>query len=192
MGSGDGSRHTLDPYPARDLRPGRSRGARGSLVAGRISDASLNAVRDAATVIDVVGAVVALRPAGSDRLLGLCPFHDEKRPSFNVRPSANVFHCFGCGEGGDVITFVRKLDGLTFSEAVEQLAGRFNVTLTYEGGGQAANRETGKRQRLAEAISAAAEFYAEQLATPDARIGRDFLSQRGFDRAAAEQFGVGF
>jgi DNA primase len=122
----------------------------------------------------------------------LCPFHDEKRPSFGIAPSSNVFHCFGCGEGGDVITFVRKLDGLTFTEAVEQLAGRFNVPLTYEGGGQVANRETGKRQRLSEAIQAAAEFYAEQLAKPDARAGREFLSQRGFDRAAAEQFGVGF
>ncbi|HSP38487.1 MAG TPA: DNA primase [Frankiaceae bacterium] len=161
-------------------------------MAGRISDASLNAVREAASIVDVVSAVVALRPAGSDRQIGLCPFHDEKRPSFGIAPSSNVFHCFGCGEGGDVITFVRKLDGLTFTEAVEQLAGRFNVALTYEGGGQVANRETGKRQRLSEALQAAAEFYAEQLARPDARVGRDFLSQRGFDRAAAEHFGVGF
>jgi DNA primase len=161
-------------------------------VAGKISDASLKSVRDAASIVDVAGSVVALRPAGSDRLTGLCPFHDEKRPSFGVSPSSNLFHCFGCGEGGDVITFVRKLDDLTFTEAVEQLAGRFNVLLTYEGGGQVANRETGKRQRLSEAVRDAAEFYAEQLATPDARAGRDFLSQRGFDRGAAEHFGVGF
>jgi DNA primase len=161
-------------------------------VAGRISDASLNAVRAAASIVDVVGSVVALRPAGSDRLTGLCPFHDEKRPSFGVRPSSNLFYCFGCGEGGDVIGFVRKLDGLSFAEAVETLAGRFNVPISYEGGGQVANRETGKRQRLAEAVRAAAEFYAEQLATPDARVGREFLSQRGFDRAAAERFGVGY
>jgi DNA primase len=161
-------------------------------VAGRISDASLSAVRDAASIVDVVGAAVALRPAGSGRLTGLCPFHDEKRPSFSVSPGSNLFYCFGCGEGGDVIGFVRRLDGLSFTEAVELLAGRFNIALTYEGGGSAANRETGKRQRLAEATQAAAEFYAEQLATPDARIGRDFLSQRGFDRAAAEHFGVGF
>src|ERR1700712_3383359 len=137
-------------------------------VAGRISDASLNAVREAASIVDVVGAVVALRPAGSDRLTGLCPFHDEKRPSFGVSPSSNLFHCFGCGEGGDVITFVRKLDDLSFPEAVEQLAGRFNVALTYEGGGQVANRETGKRQRLSEAIQAAAEFSAETLAKTQA------------------------
>ncbi len=161
-------------------------------MAGRISDASLKAVRDAASIVDVVGSTVALRPAGSGRLVGLCPFHDEKRPSFSVSPGSNLFYCFGCGEGGDVIGFVRKLDGLSFAESVERLASRFNVLLTYEGGGQVANRETGKRQRLAEATRAAAEFYAEQLATPDARVGRDFLSQRGFDRAAAEHFGVGY
>jgi DNA primase len=161
-------------------------------VAGRISDASLKAVRDAASIVDVVGSAVALRPAGSNRLTGLCPFHDEKRPSFGVAPATNLFYCFGCGEGGDVISFVSKLDGLNFAESVERLASRYNITLTYEGGGQVAHRETGKRQRLAEALTAAAEFYAEQLATPGARPGRDFLDQRGFDRAAAEQFGVGF
>ncbi|MDQ1649777.1 MAG: primase [Frankiaceae bacterium] len=161
-------------------------------MAGRISDASLNAVRDAASIVDVVGSVVALRPAGSDRMTGLCPFHDEKRPSFGVRPSMNLFHCFGCGAGGDIIDFIREIDSLSFAEAVEQLAGRYNVTLTYEGGGSGANRETGKRQRLSEAIKAAAEFYAEQLSTAEARIGRSFLTERGFDRAAAEHFGVGY
>src|ERR1700712_2845765 len=161
-------------------------------VAGRISDASLNAVRDAASIVDVVRSVVALRPAGSDRMTGLCPFHDEKRPSFGVRPSMNLFHCFGAGAGGDIIDFIREIDSLSFAEAVEQLAGRYNVTLTYEGGGSSAGRETGQRQRPAEAVKAAGEFPAEQLSTPDARIGRTFLTERGFDRAAAEQFGVGY
>src|ERR1700712_5861985 len=117
-------------------------------MAGRIRDEDVAAVREKASIADEVGEHVQLRNSGGGNLMGICPFHEEKSPSFSVSPARNLFHCFGCGAGGDVIGFVRELDGLTFSEAVERLAGQFNVTLTYEGGGQVAHRETGKRQRL--------------------------------------------
>jgi DNA primase len=161
-------------------------------VAGRISDASINAVRERVSILDVVGAQVALRPAGAGRMKGLCPFHDEKTPSFNVNLAIGFYHCFGCGKGGDAIDFVRETEGLTFREAIERLARAMNITLTYEGGSAAAHRETGKRLRLIEANRAAAAFYAEQLRTSEALAGRQFLAERGFDAAAAEKFGVGY
>ncbi|MGF7238716.1 MAG: DNA primase [Frankia sp.] len=160
-------------------------------MAGRIRDADVVLVRERSPIADIVAEHVQLRPAGG-ALKGLCPFHDEKTPSFNVRPQNGTYHCFGCGVGGDVIAFVRELDGLSFPEAVERLARRAGIALTYEGGGSSVRRETGQRQRLLEAHRVAAEFYAEQLATPDAAPGRDFLTARGFDRAAAERFGVGY
>ncbi|HMA46438.1 MAG TPA: CHC2 zinc finger domain-containing protein, partial [Frankiaceae bacterium] len=161
-------------------------------MAGRIRDADVALVRERSPIADVIGEHVRLRPAGGGGLKGLCPFHEEKTPSLSVRPHVGAFHCFGCGEGGDVISFVQKLDRLSFPEAVERLARRAGVTLTYEGGGSAARGAGGLRQRLVEAHRAAAEFYAGQLATPEGRLGRDFLSSRGFDQAAAERFGVGY
>ena len=150
-------------------------------------------VRERVRIDEVVGAHVTLRPGGVGTLKGLCPFHDEKTPSFTVRPQVGRYHCFGCGEGGDVIAFVQKVDGLGFAEAVEHLAGRIGLTLRYEDG--AAPRpgdEPGRRRRLLDAHKVAEEFFRDQLATPGARAGRAFLAERGFDRAAAEQFGVGY
>ena len=124
---------------------------------------------------------------------GLCPFHDERSPSFHVRPQVGRYHCFGCGEGGDVIDFVQKVDGLGFSEAVEYLAGKVGLQLRYEeGGAPRPGEEPGKRRRLIEAHKVAEEFYREQLSTPAAAAGRQFLAERGFDRTAAADFGVGF
>jgi DNA primase len=162
------------------------------LVAGRISDASINAVRERASIEDIIGAQVALRPSGAGRLKGLCPFHDEKTPSFSVNTTNGYYHCFGCGESGDAIGFVRKMEGLTFPEAIERLARQLGITLTYEGGTSAVNRETGKRMRHVEANKEAASFYEEQLLTPEARLAREFLAERGFDEAAAKHFGVGY
>ena len=161
-------------------------------MAGRISDASINAVRERVSIEEIIGSHVALRPAGAGRLKGLCPFHDEKTPSFNVNTSIGYFHCFGCGEGGDSIKFVEKVEGLTFPEAIERLARQLNITLTYEGGTAAVNREPGKRMRHIEANKEAASFYEEQLSTPDALTARQFLAERGFDAAAAKHFGVGY
>ena len=151
------------------------------------------AVRERAPIEEVVGEHVTLRAAGVGSMKGLCPFHDERSPSFHVRPQLGLWHCFGCSEGGDVISFVQKVDGLGFTEAVEHLAGRAGIQLRYEeGGASRPGEEPGRRQRLLEAHRAAATFYAEQLLTPAAAPGRTFLAERGFDRGAAEQFGVGF
>ena len=160
-------------------------------MAGRINDEDVVAVRERARIDEVVGSYVALRNAGGGSLKGLCPFHDEKTPSFQVTPARGFFYCFGCGEGGDVISFQMKIDNLTFAEAVERLADRVGIVLRYTDTG-GPRQEPGVRLRLMEANQAAAEFFAEQLTTPDALIGRQFLGQRGFDREAAERFGVGF
>lgn len=162
-------------------------------MAGLIRREDVDQVRERARIDEIVSAHVTLKPAGVGALVGLCPFHDERSPSFNVRPSVGRYHCFGCGEGGDVIEFVMKMDGLSFTEAIEYLAGKTGVQLRYEEGGPARPREEpGKRQRLLEANRVAAEFYAEQLMGPDAAAARAFLAERSFDRSDAEHFGVGF
>ncbi|WP_017605154.1 DNA primase [Nocardiopsis alkaliphila] len=162
-------------------------------MAGRIKDEDIALVRERTPIADVIGEYLQLRNAGGGSLKGLCPFHDEKSPSFNVTPAKNLWYCFGCGEGGDVISFVQRIDSLSFVEAVESLAGQSGVTLRYEEGGRStARRDEGKRQRLLNAHRAAAEFYAEQLLSPEAVTARRFLGERGFNRVHAEQFGLGF
>ncbi|MFG2605610.1 DNA primase [Streptomyces sp. NPDC048514] len=162
-------------------------------MAGRINDEDVKAVRDAVPIDAVVSEYLQLRNAGGGNLKGLCPFHDEKSPSFQVSPSKGLFHCFGCQEGGDTITFVMKVDHLSFSEAVERLAAQAGITLRYEEGGYNPAHQRGERIRLVEAHKIAAQWYAEQLATaPEAETGRIFLAERGFDQAAAVHFGVGY
>ncbi len=161
-------------------------------MAGRIRDANIVAIRERARIDEVVGERLQLRPAGGGRLKGLCPFHDEKTPSFSVNPSLGVYHCFGCGESGDVITFLRQSEHLSFVEAVEVLAGRYGVTLTYEQGSAAPGRQSSQRTRLLEANRRAADFFAEQLAGPSAGAARQFLAERGFDQAAAASYGLGY
>jgi DNA primase len=162
-------------------------------VAGRIRREDVEAVRERVRIEDVVGAHVALRPAGVGSLKGLCPFHDERTPSFHVRPQVGRYHCFGCGEGGDVIAFVQAVDGLGFTDAVEYLASRVGLQVRYEDGGPTRpGEEPGRRRRLLDAHRVAEEFYREQLVTPQAAAARAFLSERGFDRTAAETFGVGY
>ncbi|RCV52087.1 DNA primase [Marinitenerispora sediminis] len=161
-------------------------------MAGRIRDEDVALVRERSPIADVVGEYLQLRNAGGGSLKGLCPFHDEKSPSFNVTPSRGLFYCFGCSEGGDVIAFVQKIDHLSFVEAVESLAQRAGIRLQYEQGGYTQRTDQGQRQRLLDAHKAAAEFYVEQLLSPRAQEGRRFLSDRGFTRADAERFGVGF
>ncbi|MFF4727035.1 DNA primase [Streptomyces mirabilis] len=162
-------------------------------MAGRINDEDVKAVRDAVPIDAVVSEYLQLRNAGGGNLKGLCPFHDEKSPSFQVSPSKGLFHCFGCQEGGDTITFVMKVDHLTFSEAVERLAGQAGITLRYEEGGYNPSHQRGERIRLVEAHKIAAQYYVEQLdISPEADAGRKFLAERGFDQAAAAHFGVGY
>ncbi|MGW0733773.1 DNA primase [Streptomyces sp. NPDC002851] len=162
-------------------------------MAGRINDEDVKAVRDAVPIDAVVSEYLQLRNAGGGNLKGLCPFHDEKSPSFQVSPSKGLFHCFGCQEGGDTIAFVMKIDHLTFSETVERLAAQAGITLRYEEGGYNPTHQRGERIRLIEAHKIAAQFYVEQLdSSPEAEIGRKFLAERGFDQAAAAHFGVGY
>jgi DNA primase len=162
-------------------------------VAGRIRDEDIAEVREKARIDEVVSQYVTLKNAGGGSQKGLCPFHDEKSPSFNVNPSRGFFHCFGCNESGDVISFLMKIDGLTFGETVERLADKYGVQLRREEGDARDERPKGpQRGRLIEANKVAQEYYAEQLATPDAQIARQFLIERGFDQAAAATFGIGF
>jgi DNA primase len=159
-------------------------------MAGKISPRDIEEVKARVNIADVVGAYVALKPASAGSLKGLCPFHQEKSPSFNVRPLQGFYHCFGCGAGGDVYKFLQEMESLSFYEAVENLAGKVGYTLTYEAG--AKGPDQGQKARIFEANAAAAKYFQDQLMTDPAIPGRDFLKSRGFDKAAAEMFGVGF
>jgi DNA primase len=160
-------------------------------VAGLIRRSDIDEVRARTNIADIVGEYVTLKRAGVDSMKGLCPFHDERSPSFHVRPQAGRYHCFGCGEGGDVFSFLEKMDSVSFTEAVERLAGKLGYELKYEDGGTA-NRDSGSRARILAANRAAEEFFQEQLLAPEAEPGRQFLGDRGFDQAAAQRFGIGF
>ncbi|GGF24615.1 DNA primase [Subtercola lobariae] len=159
-------------------------------MAGRIRRSDIDEVRARINIADVVGEFVTLKSAGIGSMKGLCPFHDERSPSFHVRPQVGYYHCFGCGEGGDVFTFLQKLDHVTFAEAVERLAAQIGYELHYEDGGQASDHSN--RARLLAANEAARLWFAEQLTTAGADAGRQFLGERGFDAAAAQRFGVGY
>nr|WP_243758218.1 DNA primase [Allobranchiibius sp. GilTou38] len=150
-------------------------------------------VKERSSLEDVVREHVTLKSAGPRSLKGLCPFHDEKTPSFTVSPDNGTYHCFGCDKGGDVISFMMEVEHLTFSETVERLAGRAGIELHYEDGARPREEGAGRRTRLVEAHRVASEFYAEALiSAPDARTARDFLRERGFNRSVAEHFGLGF
>jgi DNA primase len=159
---------------------------------GRIRQEDIAAVRERSPIADVIGEYLQLRPAGGGNLKGLCPFHAERTPSFNVTPGKELYHCFSCGEGGDVIKFVMQLEQLLFGEAVEHLAARAGVQLRYEQGGYVPGQETSIRRRLIEAHKQAQEFYSERTRHDSAQPARAFLAERGFQLADADHFGVGY
>ncbi|CAB4547283.1 MAG: DNA primase [Actinobacteria bacterium] len=159
-------------------------------MAGKIRARDIEEVKSRVNIADVVGEYVSLKNSSVGSLKGLCPFHDEKSPSFNVRPMQGFYHCFGCGEGGDAYKFLQQMDSISFTEAVEKLAARVGYELTYEEGG--ASVDQGQKSRILEANNAAAKFYESQLMIDEATTGRDFLKSRGFDKSAAEKFGVGY
>ncbi|MEB4209490.1 DNA primase [Mycobacterium sp. 94-17] len=174
------------PAGSRAEGDGRARGR------GRIPDRDIAAIRERVRIDEVIGDYVQLRRAGADSLKGLCPFHDEKSPSFHVRPNHGHFHCFGCGEGGDVYAFIQKIEHVSFVEAVELLADRIGHTITYSGSATSVQRDRGSRSRLVAANAAAAEFYAAALESAEAAPARQYLSERNFDAEAARRFGCGF
>ena len=160
---------------------------------GRIRDDSIAQVRDGVDIIALIGEYVALRPAGGSRMKGLCPFHQEKTPSFTVNPEKAVFHCFGCGESGDAIDFVQKQETLSFTEAIERLAARTGVELQYEGRSAGERGSIGRKSRLIAAHTEAVKFYSRMLLEdPDGAPARAYLSTRGYNREIAERFGLGW
>lgn len=161
-------------------------------MAGRIRQSDIEEVKSRTNIADIIGDHVSLKTGGVGALKGLCPFHDEKSPSFYVRPGVGRYHCFGCGEGGDVYEFLIKMDHVSFTDAVERLAGRIGYQLHYEEGGGPSESGGANRARLLAANSAAEEFFRDRLTAPDADPGRRFLGERGFGADAASQFGVGF
>ncbi|OKL54080.1 DNA primase [Bowdeniella nasicola] len=163
-------------------------------MAGLIKREDIDQVRERTRIDEVVSQHVTLRAAGVGSMKGLCPFHDEKTPSFHVRPTVGRWHCFGCGEGGDVINFVQRINGITFVEAVEHLADRLGMQLRYEEGSQPSKDAAtpGLRRRLLAAHEVAEQYYREQLNSPEAAAAREFLTQRGFTQSIAEHFGIGY
>lgn len=158
-------------------------------MAGRIKDSDKEELKARINIADVIGDYVALKPSGGGSFKGLCPFHGEKSPSFQVTPSKNMFYCFGCQTGGDVYKFLDLVEKLSFTEAVEKLAARIGYQLTYEEG---ASRDNGERARVLEANTLTAAFFEAALSGDEAEPGRKLMAERGFDSAALAHFGVGW
>lgn len=161
-------------------------------MAGFIRKEDIDEVRARTDIREVIEGYVSLKSSGIGRFVGLCPFHDERSPSFNVRPQVGSYHCFGCGESGDVYDFVMAMEHTGFAETVERMAARIGYTLRYEGGKPGDRYEAGMRRRLLDAHKIAAEFFERNLYSADAQEAQRFLGARGFDPAATRKFGVGY
>lgn len=154
-------------------------------MAGMIHKEDIEKVRNAADLHEIVSATVALKPSGIGSYVGLCPFHDEKTPSFSVRPAMGVWHCFGCGRSGDVFKYVEEQENIDFREAVELLADRYHIELHYDKTGNAPETKGSKRTRLLEANEEAQRFFVAQLVTDEALPARKLLAGRDFLRPTA-------
>jgi DNA primase len=155
-----------------------------------ILDEDVARVREATNMVAVVSEHIALKRVGR-RYQGLCPFHAEKTPSFSVNPELGLYHCFGCGAGGDAIRFVREVEHLDFATAVERLAAKAGITLRYDDA--AVGRDRQRRDRLVEATAAAVAFYHRLLLEdPGAGVARKYLRSRGFDGDVARAFSLGW
>lgn len=163
-------------------------------MAGMIVKEDVERVRAATDLYDIVSATVTLKPSGTGTFVGLCPFHDEKTPSFSVRPSLGVWHCFGCGAGGDVFKYVEQKENIDFREAVELLADRYHIEVHYDKSQDAKdNSHAGsKRARLIEANEEAQRFFASQINSKEAAPARSLLAGRNFTQAQCERFGCGY
>ena len=163
-------------------------------MAGMIKKEDIEKVRAAADLYDIVSASVNLKPSGTGTYVGLCPFHDEKTGSFNIRPALGVWHCFGCGLGGDVFKYVEQAENIDFREAVELLADRYHIELHYEdaGRGDRPERSGSKRARLLEANEEAQRFFVGNILSREALAARKLLGGRNFSQADCERFGCGY
>lgn len=159
---------------------------------GMILKEDIEKVRATADLYDIVSATVSLKPSGTGTYVGLCPFHDEKTPSFSVRPALGVWHCFGCGLGGDVFGYIEHQENVDFRDAVELLADRYHIELRYDQSSAKKEHTGSKRARLLEANEAAQEFFVSQLMTKDALAARKLLDGRNFSQADCQRFGCGY
>lgn len=157
-------------------------------MASRVKSSDIEELKERADIVEIVGGYVSLKPASAGSFKGLCPFHGEKTPSFNVRSNPAFYHCFGCGVGGDVYKFLQEIESISFTDAVERLAQKVGYQLTYEEGAP----ETSNRSKLLELNKLAASFYQEQLGSEEAVKAREFLVSRGFDADSAKTFGIGY
>jgi DNA primase len=155
---------------------------------GRVRQSDIEELKAKADIVEVVGSYISLKTASGGSFKGLCPFHGEKTPSFNVRSNPAFYHCFGCGVGGDVYKFIQEIESLSFMDAVEKLAQKYNFALSYEEGGE----DTSSRSRILALNQLAAEYYQAELGQNEGATAREFLVSRGFDAASANQFGIGY
>jgi DNA primase len=160
---------------------------------GRYTDDSKERVREAADMAEVVGARTDLRRAGPGRYMGLCPFHEERTPSFSVDADKKVYHCFGCGASGDVFTFVRETEGVEFTGALEVLADRYGVALERSVSDPAADARLRRRDRLYALLERTASYYERVLwEAPEAEVARSYLAERGLGEDVLQRFRVGW
>lgn len=155
---------------------------------GRVRSSDIEELKAKADIVEVIGSYISLKPASAGSFKGLCPFHGEKTPSFNVRSNPGFYHCFGCGVGGDVYKFIQEIESIGFMDSVEKLADRYNFKLSYEEGSE----ESSSRSRLLALNQLAAEFYEASLSSDEGQVAREFITSRGFDASAAKQFGIGY
>ena len=162
---------------------------------GRFTEESKQRVRDATDLVELAGSYTELRRAGNDRMVGLCPLHDERTPSFTVSPSKQLFKCFGCDAGGDVLSLVQLKEGLDFPAALEVLARRAGIELQREDGDPRAQAQRRRRARALEPLDRAASFYAQHLRcsrSPEATRAAEYLAARGIGETVREAFAVGY
>lgn len=159
----------------------------------RIRQEDIEAVKERTDIVALVGQYLTLKKSGHDSMSGVCPFHQEKTPSFSVSPGKGVFYCFGCGKGGDAITFLRELESLSYVEAIERLAGTAGVQLHYEGDSAAERRAAERRKSLYRANEEASALYRKMLADGrEAKDAREYLAERGVTPEAIETFEIGY
>lgn len=156
----------------------------------KIRESDIALVKNTSRIQDIVSAYVNLKPAGAGSFKGLCPFHDERTPSFHVTPARGFYYCFGCQESGDVVSFLQKMESLTFIETIEKLAKHYNITLHYEEGSNAKSNVASLRARIVAAHELAIKFYASHLSGEV--VATTYLRERGFDEDVWKEFEIGY